>query len=162
MAESLSGAAQRVQDALSALGLGNTVVELAQTTRTSADAAAALGCTIAQIAKSIVFKSAGGAPVLVIASGTNRVDERKVAALLGEAIGKADAEFVRAATGFVIGGVPPLGHAVPIRTVIDRDLLQHATIWAAAGTPNAVFRLTPDELVKITGATPDDVALAKG
>jgi prolyl-tRNA editing enzyme YbaK/EbsC (Cys-tRNA(Pro) deacylase) len=162
MAASLSSAAQRVQYALSALGLGHTVVELAQTTRTSADAAAALGCTIAQIAKSIVFKSAGGAPVLVIASGTNRVDERKVAALLGEAIGKADAAFVRAATGFVIGGVPPLGHAVPIRTMIDRDLLQHATIWAAAGTPNAVFRLTPDELVQVTGATPGDVALAKG
>jgi prolyl-tRNA editing enzyme YbaK/EbsC (Cys-tRNA(Pro) deacylase) len=162
MAASLSSAAQRVQDALSALGLGHTVVELARTTRTSADAAAAVGCTVAQIAKSIVFKSAGGAPVLVIASGANRVDERKVAALLGEAIGKADAEFVRAATGFVIGGVPPLGHAVPIRTMIDRDLLQHATIWAAAGTPNAVFRLTPDELMKVTGATPGDVALAKG
>jgi prolyl-tRNA editing enzyme YbaK/EbsC (Cys-tRNA(Pro) deacylase) len=159
---SLNAAVQRVQDALNARGLGHQVVEFAQTTRSSAEAAAAIGCTVAQIAKSIVFKSAGGAPVLVIASGPDRVDERKVAAVLGEAIGKADADFVRAATGFVIGGVPPVGHAVPIRTVIDRDLLRHETIWAAAGTPNAVFRLTPDELVTMTSATLADVALKKG
>ena len=100
--------------------------------------------------------------MLVIASGPNRVDEGKVAALLGEAIGKADADFVRAATGFVIGGVPPLGHAAPIRTLIDQDLLRHETIWAAAGTPHAVFRLTPGELVTMTGAAPADVALKKG
>jgi prolyl-tRNA editing enzyme YbaK/EbsC (Cys-tRNA(Pro) deacylase) len=162
MTAPLSAAAQRVQHALDARGLGHQVVEFAQTTRTSAEAAAAVGCTVAQIAKSIVFRSAGGAPVLVIASGPNRVDESKVAALLGEAIGKADAEFVRAATGFVIGGVPPLGHAVPIRTLIDQDLLAFETIWAAAGTPNAVFRLTPQALVTMTGGTPADVALKKG
>jgi prolyl-tRNA editing enzyme YbaK/EbsC (Cys-tRNA(Pro) deacylase) len=161
MTAPLTGAARRIQDALDARGLGHQVVEFAQTTRTSAEAAAAVGCTVAQIAKSIVFKGAGGAPVLVIASGPNRVDERKVAALLGEAIGKADPDFVRATTGFVIGGVPPLGHAAPIRTLIDQDLLQHQTIWAAAGTPNAVFRLTPDELVAMTGGTPADVAVRK-
>lgn len=161
MTEPLSPAAQRIQAALDAHGLGHKVVEFAQTTRTSADAAAALGCTVAQIAKSIVFKSAGGAPILVIASGPNRVDERKVAALLGEAIGKADADFVRQATGFVIGGVPPLGHAAPIRTLVDRDLLQHQTIWAAAGSPNAVFQLTPADLVGMTGAAPADIALRK-
>jgi prolyl-tRNA editing enzyme YbaK/EbsC (Cys-tRNA(Pro) deacylase) len=161
MTAPLSAAAQRVQEALDAHGLGHKVVEFTQTTRTSADAAAALGCTVAQIAKSIVFKSAGGAPVLVIASGPNRVDERKVAALLGEAIGKADADFVRQATGFVIGGVPPLGHAVPIRTLIDQDLLALRPIWAAAGTPNAVFQLTPEALVSLTGGTPVDIALRK-
>lgn len=161
MTAPLSPAAQRLQAALDAHGLGHKVVEFAQTTRTSADAAAALGCTVAQIAKSIVFKSGGGAPVLVIASGPNRVDERKVAALLGEAIGKADADFVRQATGFVIGGVPPLGHAVPIRTLIDQDLMQYQTIWAAAGSPNAVFQLTPAQLVGMTGVEPADVALRK-
>lgn len=161
MADPLSSAARRVQDALAALGFGHQVIEFDQTTRTSAEAAAAVGCTVAQIAKSIVFKAAGGAPVLVIASGPNRVDERKVADVLGEAIGKADADFVRATTGFVIGGVPPLGHAQPIRTLIDNDLLRHETIWAAAGTPNAVFRLTPDELVRMTRGTPADVAQRK-
>lgn len=157
----LSGAAQRVQDLLAARGLPARVVELAQTTRTAAEAAAAVGGEVADIAKSIVFKGAGsGAPVLVIASGVNRVDETKVAARLGEPLAKADADFVRAATGFAIGGVPPVGHAQPIRTLIDRDLLKRARIWAAAGTPNAVFSLTPDELLRITGGEPADVAKA--
>jgi prolyl-tRNA editing enzyme YbaK/EbsC (Cys-tRNA(Pro) deacylase) len=97
----------------------------------------------------------------VIASGPNRVDEAKVAAALGEPIGKADAEFVRAATGFAIGGVPPLGHVQPSRTLIDSDLLQLPTIWAAAGTPNAVFQLSPDELVAVTGGEVADIALRK-
>jgi prolyl-tRNA editing enzyme YbaK/EbsC (Cys-tRNA(Pro) deacylase) len=157
----LSAAAQRIQDVLAARGSTHQVVEFAQTTRSAADAAAAIGCTVAQIAKSIVFKAAGGTPVLVIASGPNRIDEGKVAALLGEPIGKADAEFVRAATGFVIGGVPPLGHAQKVRTVIDRDLMALPTIWAAAGTPNAVFQLTPAELVSMTGGQPADVALRR-
>jgi prolyl-tRNA editing enzyme YbaK/EbsC (Cys-tRNA(Pro) deacylase) len=161
VAEKLSAAAQRIQDLILARGLPHQVMEFAQTTRSAADAAAAIGCAVAQIAKSIVFKTAGGAPVLVIASGPNRVDEAKVAAALGEPIGKADAEFVRAATGFAIGGVPPLGHVQPSRTLIDSDLLQLPTIWAAAGTPNAVFQLSPDELVAMTGGEVADIALRK-
>lgn len=161
MAKPLSAAAQRIQDLLASRGLPHTVVEFEQTTRSAADAAAAIGCTVQQIAKSILFKAASGGPVLVIASGPNRVDEAKVAAALGEAIGKADAEFVRAATGFAIGGVPPLGHAQPARTLIDDDLLKLPTIWAAAGTPNAVFQLTPDDLVRMTAGTVADVAQRK-
>ena len=161
MGKPLSAAAQRIQDLLGSRGLPHRVVEFEQTTRSAADAAAAIGCTVAQIAKSILFRAASGAPVLVIASGPNRVDEAKVAVALGEAIGKADAEFVRAATGFAIGGVPPLGHAQPARTLIDDDLLRLPTIWAAAGTPNAVFQLTPDELVRMTGGTVAEVAQRK-
>lgn len=161
MTKPLSGAAQRIQDLLASRGLSHRVVEFEQTTRSAAEAAAAVGCTVAQIAKSIVFKAASGAPVLVIASGPNRVDEAKVAAALGEAIGKADAAFVREATGFAIGGVPPLGHARAPRTLIDSDLLALPTIWAAAGTPNAVFQLSPDELVAMTGGTVADVAQRK-
>lgn len=161
MAKPLSAAAQRIQDLILARGLPHEVIEFEQTTRSAADAAAAIGCTVAQIAKSILFKAASGAPVLVIASGPNRVDEAKVAAALGEPIGKADADFVRVATGFAIGGVPPLGHAQPSRTLIDSDLLALPTIWAAAGTPNAVFQLTPAELISMTEGTPADVALRK-
>lgn len=149
----LSPSAQKVQDALTTLGFGAMqVVELPGSTRTAVDAANAIGCTVAQIAKSLVFRAAhSGAGVLVIASGPNRVDTEKVAALLGEPLEKADADFVRAVTGFVIGGVPPVGHAQPLRTFIDRDLLQHDVIWAAAGTPRAVFRLLPADLVAMTG-----------
>jgi prolyl-tRNA editing enzyme YbaK/EbsC (Cys-tRNA(Pro) deacylase) len=128
------------------------VVELPQSTRTSADAAAAVGCTVGQIAKSIVFRAVeSDRPVLVIASGANRVSESAMAALVGEPLAKANADYVRARAGFVIGGVPPVGHAEPLATVIDEDLLQYSEIWAAAGTPNAVFRLTPEELVRLTG-----------
>jgi prolyl-tRNA editing enzyme YbaK/EbsC (Cys-tRNA(Pro) deacylase) len=134
------------------LGEGFRVLEFDASTRTAAEAAAAIGCTVAQIAKSILFRAESGGPVLVVASGTNRVDERKVAALLGERIGRADAEFVREATGFAIGGVPPVGHATRPVVLLDRDLLQFGEIWAAAGTPNAVFRLTPDQLAGLTGA----------
>jgi prolyl-tRNA editing enzyme YbaK/EbsC (Cys-tRNA(Pro) deacylase) len=161
MAKPLSAAAQRIQDLLAARGLPHRVIEFEKTTRSAADAAAAIGCTVAQIAKSILFRAASGAPVLVIASGPNRVDEAKVAASLGEPIGKADADFVRAATGFAIGGVPPLGHAQKLRILIDRDLLALPTIWAAAGTPNAVFQLASGELVAMTGGTPADVAVRK-
>jgi prolyl-tRNA editing enzyme YbaK/EbsC (Cys-tRNA(Pro) deacylase) len=149
----LSRSAQRVQDALTALGFSmGQVVELPATTRTAAEAAAAIGCTVAQIAKSLVFRGAGsGAPVLVIASGANRVDTTLVARALGEPLVKADADFVRAETGFVIGGVPPVGHDRPLRTFIDQDLRQFEVIWAAAGTPNAVFRLTPADLERMTG-----------
>jgi len=140
--------AQKVQDALAAAGFSNRVVELPDSTRSAAEAAAALGCTVGQIAKSLVFrgKTSGGA-LLVIASGAHRVDEAAVAAELGEPIGKADADFVRDQTGFAIGGVPPVGHARPL---VDEALLAHAEIWAAAGHPYAVFKLTPPELVAMT------------
>lgn len=153
MAESLSRSAQRVQDALSALGFAmGQVVELPASTRTAAEAAAAIGCTVAQIAKSLVFRGVqSGEPVLVIVSGVNRVNEARLAEILGEPIAKADADFVRAQTGFVIGGVPPVGHTRPLRTFIDEDLRQYQEIWAAAGTPHAVFRLTPADLERLTG-----------
>ncbi len=149
---SLSLSAQKVQDALAAHGFTNQVVEHEQTTRTSAEAAAAVGCEVGQIAKSLVFKGKqSGKAILVIASGANRVDEKKIRELIGEKMEKPDADFVRERTGFVIGGVPPVGHAEPLITFIDEDLMRYDSIWAAAGTPNAVFPLTPVKLVKMTG-----------
>jgi prolyl-tRNA editing enzyme YbaK/EbsC (Cys-tRNA(Pro) deacylase) len=157
----LKHSARRVRDALAARGFGFEVREFPQSTRTAAEAAAAIGCEVAQIAKSLVFRArASGRPVLVIASGANRVDEKAVAALIGEKIGRADADFVRAATGFAIGGVPPLGHETPPVTLIDRDLLALDEIWAAAGTPNAVFRLTPEDLVAMTDGRVADIKQA--
>ena len=153
MTEALSPSARRVQQALQGLGMTLHVVELPASTHTSAEAAQAIGCTVGQIAKSLVFRGAeSGAPILVIASGANRVDEGKLAGLAGEAVAKADADFVRRHTGFVIGGVPPVGHSQPLSTFLDQDLLQFDEIWAAAGTPHAVFRLTPAELQRMTGA----------
>ena len=152
MSEPLSSSAQKVQDALSSLGLTLQVVELPDSTRTAVEAAQAIGCQVGQIVKSLVFKGKrSGRPVLVAASGPNRVDERKIEALISEPLGKADAEFVRQRTGFVIGGVPPVGHSEQLETFIDQDLMQYDEIWAAAGTPHAVFRLTPADLVRITG-----------
>jgi prolyl-tRNA editing enzyme YbaK/EbsC (Cys-tRNA(Pro) deacylase) len=149
-----------VQSALEAQGVQLNVVELSQSTRTAAEAAAAIGCTVAQIAKSLVFRGTQtDQPVLVIASGTNRVDEHKVAALVGEPITKADAAFVRTHTGFAIGGVAPVGHPQPLRTLLDQDLLQYDQLWAAAGTPHAVFPITPSELVQITNG--DVIAVAQ-
>jgi len=142
----------RVQQALEAAGLTTRVVEMPQTTRTASDAAKAIGCEVAQIAKSLVFR-VGDDPLLVIASGTNRVNEAAVARAIGATIAKADADFVRERTGFAIGGVPPLGHRTPIRTLIDEDLLRFERIWAAAGTPNAVFELFSADLPRITGGT---------
>jgi prolyl-tRNA editing enzyme YbaK/EbsC (Cys-tRNA(Pro) deacylase) len=151
MSEPLSPSAQKVQESLTALGFSNRVVEHALTTRTSADAARAVGCRVEQIAKSLVFRAGlTDRPVLVVASGSNRVNEARVAEHLGEPLLKADADFVRRRTGFVIGGVPPVGHAEKMEVFIDEDLLTLAEIWAAAGTPNAVFRLTPAELVAMT------------
>ena len=162
MTASLRPSAQKVQDALVARGFANQVVELPDSTRTAAEAAAAVGCAVAQIAKSLVFRGKqSGAAILVIASGGNRVDEKKLKALAGENIGKPDADFVREQTGFVIGGVPPIGHAQPLRTFIDRDLWRYAEIWAAAGHPNAVFPLTPNELAAMTGGQVVDVAIAE-
>jgi prolyl-tRNA editing enzyme YbaK/EbsC (Cys-tRNA(Pro) deacylase) len=151
MTKKMSSSAQKVQDALKALGLTCRVVEMAHTTRTAEDAARAVGCRVGQIVKSLIFKGKGsGKPVLVATSGTNRVDENKMAALIGESIGKADAEFVRKNTGFAIGGVPPAGHVRHVTVFIDEDLMQYEEIWAAAGTPRAVFKLTPEDLRKIT------------
>jgi prolyl-tRNA editing enzyme YbaK/EbsC (Cys-tRNA(Pro) deacylase) len=147
----ISTNAQKVQDALSQSGLKLQVVELPGSTRTSAEAAQAVGCQVGQIAKSLIFKTRDTQqPILVIASGANRVDETKIGARLGEPIEKADADFVRSRTGFVIGGVPPVGHIEALRTFIDEDLLPFEQIWAAAGTPHAVFPLTPADLVQIT------------
>jgi len=147
----LSSGAQKVQQALDALGIKLEVVELPDSTRTSAEAAQAIGCQVGQIAKSIVFKAlTSDRPVLVIASGPNRINEMVIGELIGEPIGKADADFVRQRTGFVIGGVPPVGHNERLETFIDQDLFQYAEIWAAAGTAHAVFRLTPDDLVRMT------------
>lgn len=154
MSNTLKPSAQRVQDALTAQGFTNTVIELADSTRSSAEAAAAVGCEVAQIAKSLVFKGAARhRAILIIASGANRVHEKRVGAQLGEKLEKPDADFVREQTGYAIGGIPPLGHAQSLTTLIDEDLLQYSEIWAAAGHPNAVFRLTPDELVRMTGGT---------
>jgi prolyl-tRNA editing enzyme YbaK/EbsC (Cys-tRNA(Pro) deacylase) len=148
---SLSTSAMKVQKALDQHGLSLQVVELPASTRTAVEAAQAIGCSVGQIVKSLVFRGQqSGKPVLVLASGPNRVDVQKVAAIFGEPVGKADAEYVRQHTGFVIGGVPPAGHDEPIPTFIDTDLEQYSEIWAAAGTPNAVFRLTPQELVQIS------------
>ena len=147
----LSQSALKVQQALSAIGLDLKVVELPDSTRTSQEAAQALGCQVGQIAKSIIFQALNShCPVLVIASGANRVNEKLIAGLVGEDIGKADADFVRRRTGFVIGGVPPLGHTEPIETFIDQDLFQYPEIWAAACTPHAVFQLKPEDLLRMT------------
>jgi prolyl-tRNA editing enzyme YbaK/EbsC (Cys-tRNA(Pro) deacylase) len=141
------------------LGPKFEVLEFDASTRTSAEAAAAVGCEVAQIAKSLIFHAAAtNRPVLVIASGTNRVDERKVAAILGEAIKRADADFVRDRTGYSIGGVPPVGHDMPPVVLIDEALRAFDVIWAAGGTPNAVFKLTPEDLVRLTGGRVADIA----
>ncbi|MGE5620263.1 MAG: YbaK/EbsC family protein [Sphingomonadaceae bacterium] len=152
MSDTLSPSAQRVQDALRQLGLPLEVVELPRTTRTAAEAASAIGCRVEQIAKSLLFRGKQSQkPILVIASGANRVDEQRMSELLGEGIERADPDFVRRHTGFVIGGVPPVGHLERIQTFIDEDLLRLDEIWAAAGNPNAVFRLNPSDLLKATG-----------
>ncbi len=147
----LSPSAQRVQDELRRRGAACEVVEHAEPTRTAQEAAERAGCSIGQIVKSLVFRGAeSGKPILVLTSGANRVDEKRIAERAGEPIVRADPDFVRAVTGFAIGGVPPLAHASPMVTYIDEDLLGYDSIWAAAGTPNAIFRLTPDELRRLT------------
>ena len=151
MAKGLSAAAQRVQDALKALGVTSQVVELPELTRSAAEAAQAIGCRVEQIVKSLVFRGRStNRPILAVVSGGNRVDEEKLAVLVAEPVAKADAEYVRQRTGYAIGGVPPVGHAESPVCVVDEDLLQYEQIWAAAGTPRAVFRLTPADLQRIT------------
>lgn len=143
--------AQRVQSRLYEMGFTNQVVELPDSTRTAQEAADTIGCEVAQIAKSIIFRlKHTDSPLLVIASGANRVNEKHLSNQLNDKLGKADADFVRENTGFVIGGVPPVGHVEAITTIIDEDLFQFKTIWAAAGHPKAVFELTPDQLVAMT------------
>jgi prolyl-tRNA editing enzyme YbaK/EbsC (Cys-tRNA(Pro) deacylase) len=154
----LSPTAQRVQDALAAAGVATNVMEREMPARTSAEAAVVLGCAIGQIAKSLVFRAASGAPLLVIASGAYRVDEARIAALVGEPIGKADAAFVRTVTGYAIGGIPPLAHAQRLRTYIDRNLLAFQTVYAAGGTPHALFQISPDDLVRVSGGAVADTA----
>jgi len=152
MEKPLSSSAGKVQAALQGMGFTLQVVELPASTRTAAEAAQAVGCQVGQIVKSLVFKAKRSErPILVVASGANRVDEKRIETLIGEPLGKADADFVRQRTGFAIGGVPPVGHAERLQTFVDQDLLQYEHIWAAAGTPNAVFRLTPQGLVRMTG-----------
>jgi len=145
--------AQRVQDALSALGCTAQVREMPASTRTAADAAAACGCDGGAIVKSLIFRGAdSGQGILVLTSGANRVHEKRLGRQLGEKLARADAEYVRTATGYAIGGVPPLGHATRMRVVMDRDLNGYPEIWAAAGTPSSVFPTTPEELARLTGA----------
>ena len=147
----LSRSAQRVEDALVAGGFGPRVRELAEPVRTAQAAADAVGCTAAQIVKSLVFRGTGsGRAVLVVASGGHRVDTDKLAALLGEPVTMGDPRFVREVTGFAIGGIPPVGHATPLAVIVDAHLSTFESLWAAAGHPNALFPLTPDELVRMT------------
>jgi prolyl-tRNA editing enzyme YbaK/EbsC (Cys-tRNA(Pro) deacylase) len=151
---------QRVERELQRLGHPREPRFLDAAVRTSQQAADALGIEVGQIAKSVIFRrKADEVAVLVVASGDRRVDEKKVASIVGP-IGRADADFVKAKTGFSIGGVSPIGHATPCVTLIDRDLFRFAEIWAAAGHPNGVFPMTPAELERMTGAPVHDIAQA--
>lgn len=150
--EPLSAGAQRVQEALAALGCEGRLLQLPRPARTAADAAAAVGCEVGQIVKSLVFTLRGrGVPLLVLTSGANRVDEATLANVVGEPLDKADADFVRVHTGFAIGGVAPVGHTSALATLIDEDLMTWQEVWAAGGHPNTVFSLAPRELARITG-----------
>ena len=160
MKPATAASAQKIQ---AFLGPEFQVLEFDAGTRTAADAAAAVGCEVAQIAKSLIFKTARThRPVLVIASGVNRVDEKKIASAIGEKIERADADFVREKTGFAIGGVPPVGHAEAPITLVDQDLMRLDFIWAAAGTPNAVFQTTPTRLTELARGRVLDVAKVTG
>ena len=148
---SLSKSAQSVQNALDQKGIQTTVIELPASTRTAQDAAQTIGCKIEQIVKSLVFKTKdGNTPIIVLASGPNRVNESMIESIIGEKITKADADFVREVTGFAIGGIPPVGHKQSIKTFIDEDLMKYEELWAAAGTPNAVFCLKNSDLQSLT------------
>nr|NJM02729.1 YbaK/EbsC family protein [Desulfobacula sp.] len=151
MTESLSRKAKRVQDVIREKGFEFTVRELPDSTRTARDAAAALGCRTAQIAKSLVFMDKdANLPVLVIASGTNRVSLEKIKLATGRTLVQADGKLVKDRVGFAIGGIPPVGHDETLVTLLDPDLKQYDRVWAAAGTPNAVFELTPADLEPLT------------
>jgi Cys-tRNA(Pro) deacylase len=144
--------AQRVQKVLTELGYTGQVVEHEASTRTALEAAEAAGCAVGQIVKSLVFRlQPANEAVLVLVSGPNRVHEKHLGRLLGGTLERADADFVREASGYAIGGVPPVGLKKPLKTYVDEDLLQYETVWAAAGTPNAVFEINPQELVRMSG-----------
>ncbi|MGD8390748.1 MAG: YbaK/EbsC family protein [Desulfobacterales bacterium] len=150
----LKPSAQKVQEALNAHNLTCEVVQMTDTTRSAVDAARAVGCEVGQIVKSLVFEGKQShQPILVATSGANRVNEKVVQQSVAEPVKIAKPEYVRRMTGFAIGGVPPVGHDHPLKIFIDEDLLQYNEIWAAAGTPNAVFKLTPDDLKMITNGT---------
>ena len=152
-----SASVARVRAALERAGLACEIVELPGAARTAAAAAAFLGCEVAQIANSLVFRAASGAAVLVMSSGAGRVDLQRVAARLGEPLGKADADFVREKTGFAIGGVPPVGHGLE-KVFVDERLAAQRELWAAGGHPHTVFRLTYAELLRITAGQPIEAA----
>jgi prolyl-tRNA editing enzyme YbaK/EbsC (Cys-tRNA(Pro) deacylase) len=154
----MKAAVARVLDALRAAGVAAEIVEFPQSTRTAEAAAAAVGAQVGQIVKSLVFL-AGGRPLLVLVSGAHRADSTKLARAAGAPLQRADADMVRASTGFAIGGVPPIGHSSALATYLDRDLLLYPTVWAAAGTPHAVFAITPGELLRVTRAHVIDVAV---
>jgi prolyl-tRNA editing enzyme YbaK/EbsC (Cys-tRNA(Pro) deacylase) len=154
----LAPSAQKVFDAARALGLEISIRQMAESTRTAEEAAAACGVTVGQIVKSLVFSGAdSGKPYLLLVSGSNRVNEKGVARHLGEKLKRPDAHAVRDLTGYAIGGIPPFGHASPLVTYVDEDLLQYDVVWAAAGTPKAVFSVAPARLRDATGATVIDV-----
>ena len=153
----MKASVQRVADALAQLGIQAEITEFSESTRTADEAAAAVNGVVGQIVKSLVFM-AGEQPILAMVSGANRVDTDKLAEVAGGPISRANADIVRAATGFSIGGVPPVAHMTPLATYLDRGLLQYDRVWAAAGTPNAVFPIAPEDLQRITRATVADLA----
>lgn len=151
ISKTLSKNAQTIQDILSQQGINFRVLAFPESTRTAQEAATAIGCTVAQIVKSLIFKTKEtNKPILVLASGANRVNEKIIESTIGQAITKADADFTREVTGFAIGGIPPVGHTQQIETYIDKDLLTFEELWAAAGTPHAVFNLKPSDLQLLT------------
>jgi prolyl-tRNA editing enzyme YbaK/EbsC (Cys-tRNA(Pro) deacylase) len=152
MSKVLLGKVKRVQEALACKGLDCNIIEFSELTRTAQEAAQAIGCDVAQIAKSLIFKTKStNKPILLLVSGANRVNEKLIEEHLKEKITKADADFTREVTGFAIGGIPPIGHVQQINDIfIDKDLLKFEIVWAAAGTPNSVFNLTSENLVNIT------------
>jgi prolyl-tRNA editing enzyme YbaK/EbsC (Cys-tRNA(Pro) deacylase) len=151
----------RFESWLADAGLGITVREFPEGTRTAADAARAIGCEVGQIVKSLVFV-ASDRPVVALVSGTNRLDERRLGAIAGMPVRKADAETARSATGYSIGGVPPFGHATEVPVFMDRDLMGHAVVWAAAGRPDSVFEIAPDRLRELSGAVVADLRAEVG
>ena len=149
----LAPSAARVAAAARDLGLAVEIRDMPSSTRTAEEAAAACGCSIGEIVKSLVFRGrTSGTPLLLLVSGANRVDETAVAGAIGEALKRAAADDVRAITGYAIGGIPPFGHATALTVFIDEDLLGHTRVWAAAGTPSAVFAVAPRALAEATGA----------
>jgi prolyl-tRNA editing enzyme YbaK/EbsC (Cys-tRNA(Pro) deacylase) len=151
MSKEPGSSVKKVQQTLKSLGFSDEIVVFPDSTRTAIEAAQAVGCSVGQIVKSLVFRGAQShKPVLALVSGANRVNEKRLGLLFGEEIEKADADFVRQHTGFAVGGVPPVGHVEHLVTFIDRDLLQYDEIWAAAGSPHTVFRLTPGDLQSMT------------